>query len=170
MASQLPPIYYIIFTVITSLGVLMQAAVLLAMYLAVRRLTNRLHSITDELQPHIVPTVAAARNLMEDISPKLKVATTNIVEASHTLRRQADHVTATLDDLLEKTTAQANRVDEIVTASIDSASHATQAVQHAFAVPIRQASALFAGLKAGFDVLRGDRNSSRRPPEDEYCE
>ena len=169
MESQLPPIYYIIFTAITSLGVLMQAAVLLAMYLAVRRLTNRLHSLTDELQPHILPTVAAARNLVEDISPKLKVATTNIVEASHTLRRQADHVTATLDDLLEKTTAQANRVDEIVTASIDSASHATQAVQHAFSVPVRQASALVAGLKAGFEVLRG-KNNTRRPPEDEYCE
>ena len=169
MASQLPPIYYIIFTAITSLGVLMQAAVLLAMYLAVRRLTNRLHSITDELQPHIVPTVAAARNLVEDVSPKLKVASTNLVEASQSLRRQADHVTATIDDLLEKTTAQANRVDEIVTASIDSASHATQAVQHAFSVPVRQASALFAGLKAGFDVLRGT-NQSRRPPQDEFGE
>ncbi|HTV66025.1 MAG TPA: hypothetical protein VMD98_10485 [Bryocella sp.] len=169
MASQLPPIYYIIFTAVTSLGVLLQAAVLLAMYLAVRRLANRLHAITDELQPHIVPTVAAARSLVEDVSPKLKVASTNLVEASQTLRRQADHVTTTLDDLLEKTTAQANRVDEIVTASIDSASHATQAVQQAFSVPVRQASALVAGLKAGFDVLRG-RSNSHRPPDDEFGE
>jgi methyl-accepting chemotaxis protein len=148
---------------------LLQAFVLLAMFLAVRRLTNRVHAITDQLQPHLLPTVTTARNLVEDVSPKLKVATTNILEASHTLRRQADHVTATLDDLLAKTEAQANRVDEIVTASIDSASHATQAVQHAFSVPVRQASALFAGLKAGFDVLRG-KNHSQRPPEDEYCE
>ena len=169
MASQLPPIYYIIFTAVTSLGVLLQAFVLLAMFLAVRRLANRVHSITDQLEPHLVPTVATARNLIEDVSPKLKVATTNIVEASHTLRRQADHVTATLDDLLSKTTVQANRVDEIVTASIDSASHATHAVQHAFSVPVRQASALFAGLKAGFEVLRG-KNHSERPPEDVYGE
>lgn len=169
MASQLPPIYYIIFTAVTSLGVLLQAFVLLAMFLAVRRLANRVHAITDELQPHIVPTVATARNLIEDVSPKLKVATTNIVEASHTLRRQADHLTGTLDGLLAKTEAQANRVDEIVTASIDSATHATHAVQHAFSVPVRQASAVFAGLKAGFDVLRG-KNHSQRPPEDEYGE
>jgi methyl-accepting chemotaxis protein len=169
MQSQLPPIYYIIFTAVTSFGVLLQAFVLLAMFLAVRRLTNRVHAITDQLQPHLLPTVTTARNLVEDVSPKLKVATTNILEASHTLRRQADHVTATLDDLLAKTEAQANRVDEIVTASIDSASHATQAVQHAFSVPVRQASALVAGLKAGFDVLRG-KNHSQRPPEDEYCE
>ena len=169
MHSQLPPIYYIIFTGITCFGVLLQAFVLLGMYLAVRRLANRLHAITNELEPHIVPTVAAARNLVEDVSPKLKIASTNILEASHTLRRQADHVTETLDDLLEKTMAQANRVDEIVSASIDSASHATQAVQHAFSVPVRQATALFAGLKAGFEVLRG-RNHSHRPPDDEFSE
>lgn len=169
MASQLPPIYYIIFTAVTSLGVLLQAFVLLAMYLAVRRLVNRMHAISNELQPHLLPTVAAARSLVEDVSPKLKVASTNVLEASQTLRRQAEHVTTTLDDLLEKTAAQANRVDEIVTSSIDSAAHATQAVQQAFSVPVRQASALFAGFKAGFEVLRG-KNHSPRPPEDEFCE
>ena len=169
MHSPLPPIYYIIFTAVTSIGVLLQAFVLLGMYLAVRRLANRLHAITDELQPHIVPTVAAARTLIEDVSPKLKVASTNILEASHTLRHQADHVTETLDDLLDKTKVQANRVDEIVTASIDSASHATQAVQHAFSVPVRQASAVFAGIKAGFDVLRGKNHSTPRV-EDEFGE
>jgi ABC-type transporter Mla subunit MlaD len=119
------------------------------------------------VQPHILPTITAARSLVEDVSPKLKVASTNLVEASQTLRRQADHVTATIDDLLSKTTAQANRVDEIVTAGIDSAAHATHAVQHAVSVPVRQASALFAGLKAGFDVLRG-RNNSQRPPHDDF--
>jgi hypothetical protein len=165
MHSQLPTIYYIIFTAITSAGVLLQAFVLLAMYLAVRRLTNKMHAITDELRPHVVPIVATTRNLIEDVSPKLKVASTNVLEASNMLHRQADHVTATLDDLLDKTKAQANRVDDIVTASIDSASHATYAVQHAFSVPVRQATALFAGLKAGFDVLRG-KNHHPHPPED----
>lgn len=169
MHSPLPPIYYIIFTAITSLGVLLQAFVLLAMYIAVRSATKKLHEVTDELRQHALPTVATARNLLEDISPKLKVASTNLVEASHTLRHQADRVTATLDDLLNKTSAQANRVDEIVTASIDSAAHATQAVQHAFSVPVRQASAVLAGLKAGFEVLRGKNHATPRV-EDEFGE
>ncbi|HZD50648.1 MAG TPA: hypothetical protein VE178_18030 [Silvibacterium sp.] len=170
MHSQLPPIYYIFFTAITSLGVLMQAAVLLAMYLAVRRLTVRLHVITDELRPHVLPTVAIAHDLIEEVAPKLKVAATNVMEASHVLRTEADHVNVTLDEILKKASVHANRVDEMVTASIDSAAHATQAVQHAFSVPVRQVSALFAGLKAGFDVLRGGNHSSPRPVEDEFGE
>jgi len=169
MQSQLPPVYYIVFTAVTSLGVLLQAFVLLAMYLAVRRLTIKLHAVTDELRPHILPTVAAARNLVEDVSPKLKVASTNIVEASRSLRQQAEQVNATIDEVLSKAATQANRVDEMVSASIDSAAHATQAVQHAFAVPVRQASALVAGLKAAFDVLRG-KNHTTPKVEDDFGE
>lgn len=169
MHSELPQIYYIIFTGITCFGVLLQAFVLFAMFLAVRRVANRIHAITDELRPHVLPAMVTTRNLIEEVSPKLKVAATNVMAASSTLRTQAEHVTVTVDELVKKANAQANRVDEMVTASIDSAAHATQAVQHAFSVPVRQASALFAGLKAGFDVLRG-KNHSERPPEDEYCE
>jgi methyl-accepting chemotaxis protein len=167
MHSQLPPIYYIIFTGITCFGVLLQAFVLLGMYLALRRTTNRLHAVTEELRPHVLPAVATARNLIEESAPKLKEAVNDVVAASHTLRTQAEHVTATLDDVLAKANAQANKVDGMVTASIDSAAYATQAVQHAFSVPVRQASALFAGIKAGFDVLRG-RNHSERSTEDPY--
>jgi hypothetical protein len=170
MHSQLPPIYYILFTAITSFGVLLQAFVLLAMFLAVRRLANRIQVITDELRPHVLPVVVTTRNLVEEVSPKLKVAATNVMEASHTLRSQAEHVTATVDDVLSKANAQANRVDEMVTASIDSAAHATGAVQHAFAVPVRQASALFAGIKAGFDVLLGKNHSSPPPMDEGYGE
>jgi len=169
MHTQLPPIYYIIFTAVTTAAVLLQAFVLLAMYIGLRQTTRKLHEATDELREHALPTIATARNLLEDISPKLKVVSTNLVEASKSLRKQAEQVNATVDDLLIKTNAQAARVDGIVTASIDSAAHATQAVQHAFEAPVRQISALVAGLKAGFDVLFR-KHPEPRPPEDDFCE
>jgi methyl-accepting chemotaxis protein len=169
MHSQLPPIYYIIFTGITCFGVLMQAFVLLGMFLVLKRTMDKMHAVTEELRPHLLPAVSTARNIIEESAPRIKVAVNDVVEMTHKVRIEVDHVSATVDDLLKKANAQANRVDEMVTASIDSASHATHAVQHAFSVPVRQASALFAGLKAGFEVLRR-KNHSERPPEDEYCE
>jgi methyl-accepting chemotaxis protein len=169
MHTELPPTYYIIFTAVTSLGVLLQACVLLAMYIGLRQTTRKLHEATDELRQHALPTIATARSLLEDISPKLKVVSTNLVEASKSLRQQADHVNATVEDLMNKTNAQAARVDGIVTASIDSAAHATEAVQHAFAVPVRQISGLVAGLKAGFEVLRR-KNHVEHIVEDDFGE
>ena len=170
MQSQLPPIYYIIFTGITAVAVLIQAFVLLGMFIVLRRILAKVQPIIEQVEPHIPPIVSTTRHLVEESAPKVKVAVDDLVEVAHRLHRDVDHLSAAMDEILKKANAQANRVDEIVSAGIDSAAHATQAVQSAFSVPVRQASALFAGLKAGFDVLRSGRNHSHRPPEDEYCE
>jgi hypothetical protein len=155
MQMQLPQIYYIIFTAITALGVLLQAFVLLGMYLAIRQSMKKFHEITDELRVNLLPTVSAARRLIEDVSPKLKIASTNLVEVSHTLRHESKHISAALDDVVSKTTAQATRVDEMLSGMLDSVEHASTVVQHSVSVPMRHVSGVMAGLKAGFDVLRG---------------
>jgi hypothetical protein len=154
MQTQLPQIYYIIFTAITAIGVLLQAFVLLGMYLAIRQTSRKMHEITEEMRGHLIPAIASTRRLIDDLSPKLKIASTNLVEASHTLRHETIHIKAAVDDVLDKTTAQAERVNEITSGILNSLEHATVALQHAASVPIRQISGIMAGLKAGFDVLR----------------
>ena len=59
----------------------------------------------------------AQRRLIDDLSPKLKIASSNLVEASHTIRHQANHVNATVEDVLDKTTVQAARVNEMLGSS-----------------------------------------------------
>jgi hypothetical protein len=154
MQTQLPTIYYIIFTAVTAAGVVLQALVLLGMFLAIRKSMQKMHETTDELKVHVVPAAAAARRLIEDISPKLKIASTNLVEASHSLRHQANHINATVDDVLNKTTAHVAHVDEMVGAIFTSVNHASTALQHAVAAPYKQFSGIVAGVKAGFGVLR----------------
>ena len=65
MHTELPPIYYIIFTGVTAAGVLLEAFVLLAMYIGLRQTTRKLHKATDELREHALPAIATARNLLE---------------------------------------------------------------------------------------------------------
>lgn len=153
MQTQLPQIVTLIFTIVTAAGVLLQACVLLGMYLAVRQSTKKLHEVTDELRVHLVPTLSTAGKLLEDLSPKLKVITTDLVEVSHALRSETGHVKATVDDVLDKTTAQAARVNEMLDAVFNSVEHASAVVQQSVAVPYRRVSGIMAGLKAGFEVL-----------------
>ncbi|HEX3470723.1 MAG TPA: hypothetical protein VHT28_06010 [Silvibacterium sp.] len=154
MSAQVPPIYYIILTLATAIGVLLQAFILLAIFFAVKRTARKLREATEGIKQQALPTIVIARDLLDDVSPKLKIASANLVEASHALRHQASHVSETVDDLLDKTSVQAARVDEILTAGLDSAANATKAVHKAAAAPVRWFSALFAGLKAGVDVMR----------------
>jgi methyl-accepting chemotaxis protein len=165
--TQLPQIYYIIFTAVTAAGVLLQAFVLLGMYFAIRESTKKIHQVTDEFKTHLIPTIGAARRLVEDISPKLKIAASNLVEVSQTLRHQTTHVSATVDDVLSKTNAQAARVDEVATAIFNTVEHASATLQQAAAAPYRQITGIMAGLKAGFDVLR---SKDKQPRETEIPE
>jgi len=68
--------------------------------------------------------------------------------------------------LLKKTEAQAERIDEMVTGTLNSIAHATATVQRTVAAPIRQASALFNGLRASFDVFRGSREPAAHSAAD----
>ena len=169
MQSQLPQIYYIIFTAVTAAGVLLQAFVLLGMFLAIRQSSKKLHEVTAEVREHLVPALASSRHLLEEISPKLKVASTNILEASNTLRHQANHINDTVESILDKTNAQVERIDEMVGGVLTTVAHAANAVENAASAPIRQVTGIFAGIKTGFDVLFS-RQKNAPPPEPIYAQ
>ncbi|QNI34353.1 hypothetical protein H7849_10915 [Alloacidobacterium dinghuense] len=150
----IPEVIFIIFTAVTSIGVLIQAFVLLAMFIAVKKATGEVHELTDQLKQHLVPTLSTARNLVEDVSPKVKVATSNLVEASSILRSQAEHINKTFSHVADLAEVQLTRVDEMATAVLDGITQATAAVQHGIASPLKQVSGVLNGLRAGIDVLR----------------
>jgi methyl-accepting chemotaxis protein len=150
---QIPQILFFVFTAVTSVGVLIQAFVLLGMYLAVKKSVGEVHELSDQLKQHLVPTLAVSRNLIEDISPKVKVITSNLVEASSTLRSQAEHINKTVAGVADMAQAQVSRVDEMATAVLDGLTQATAVVQHGVTTPLKQVTGVLNGLRAGLDVL-----------------
>lgn len=160
MHHDIPSWVYILFTAVTAAGVLMQALVLLGMLFAIKAALGRLDEVTKEAREHALPALATARHLLEEVSPKLKVAVQNVLEVSNTLKQESTHVSGAVDQLLKKAEVQVDRVDEMVTGTLDSIAYATATVQKAVATPMRQVGAVLSGLRAGLDVLRSrDRNS-----------
>ncbi len=154
---EIPQWVYILFTAVTAFGVLLQAAVLLGMLIALKGALGRLDQVSRMAEEHVIPTLQSARKLLDDVSPKLKTAAQNMLQVSETLRSQSGHVGEAVDDLLKKTEAQADRIDEMVTGTLNSIAHATATLQRTVAAPVRQANAIFNGLRASFDVFRGGR-------------
>lgn len=155
-----PPTYFVIFTAITACSVLLQALLLLAMFIVLRKLATKMEGIADEVKEKAVPALSSARSLMEDLSPKLKVATANLVDVSDTLRQEAKHVGQSVDALLDKSNAQIRRVDEMVTATFDVVDHASRALENAVAVPARRVSGVINGVRAGVETFVGRRKNS----------
>jgi hypothetical protein len=165
---QVPEWIYITFTAVTAFGVLLQAVVLLAMLLALKSALGRLNEVSRVAEEHVIPTMASARRLLDEIGPRLKVVSQNAVtvtqnavkvsqsaaEISETLKEQSARLSVTVDQLREKTEVQAERVDEMVTGTLDSIASATAMLQRVVAGPLRQISAVLNGLRVGFGVLR----------------
>lgn len=161
MHHDIPAWVYITFTAVTAVGVLMQALVLLGMLLALKGALKKLNAFSEKAEEHAIPVLQSARSLLEEVSPKLKVAAQNALEVSQTAREvsltarnESARLAAALDDVLERAAVQTGRLDEIVTAALTSVAHATAMVQRAVATPMRQVAALLNGLRAGFDALR----------------
>ncbi len=151
---QLPQVFFVIFAIAVAVGVLLQAGVLLGMFFAIKKSVRQAKEVSDKINQHLVPALATARNLLEDVSPKIKVATANLVETSHIVREQAHRVERTVNEVTTVANAQVQRVDEMATAVLDGVTQATAAVQHGITTPLRHVAGVLNGLRAGFDVLR----------------
>lgn len=175
MHHEIPTWIYITFTAVTAVGVMMQALVLLGMLFALKGALGRLNDVSKKAEEHVLPTLETARRLLEEVSPKLKVAAQNALEVSQTarevsqtVRAESTRVSATLDDLLKKASVQADRLDEMVTGTLDSVAHATATMQKAVSGPVRQVSAVLNGLRAGFDVLRNKEREAHATADGDH--
>ena len=140
-------------TVITSIGIFIQACILIGVYLGARKAIVQVTRLVDEAREHVMPTLATSRRLIEDLSPKIKVIMTNVTEVSNTVRHQTEHVNATVGEMVDRTRRQAERVDGMVSGGLDGINNATASLQEGIAIPARKVQGLFNGVRAGLDVL-----------------
>lgn len=156
---------YILFTAMTAAAFCLQAAALLGMLAVARKAVAQLTEVTKRVEEHALPALATTRHLLDEVSPKLKVAAQNMLEVSHTLKHESTHVSGAVDELLKKAEVQVDRVDEMVTGTLNSIAHATSTMQRAVSTPMRQVGAVLSGLRAGFDALRSRDRNSHAPVE-----
>ena len=151
-------------TIVIGVGVLIFIVVLLALAKILLQTRKRVHKMLDHYEtaiaPHIGPTVQSAHALIDDLSPKLKHITSNLVEVSDIMRSETQHITVSLSDMVERTHQQAARVDHIVSSTLNGIGHATAAVQEGISAPLRHLTGVLEGLRAGFGSLRRKRPHS----------
>jgi hypothetical protein len=163
MHPDISPYIYIIFTGATAIGVLIQAGVLLGLFLGFRRLQGKLELILTHITDHALPLIASSKVTLEELSPKLKTISSNLVDISETLKHESQNVKVSVDDVLEKTRAQTARVDEMVSGTLDGISHASAVIQQGVEVPLRHLYGIFNGLRAGFSTFRGKKREEQEP-------
>ena len=147
-------VYFIVFTAFVAVGVLVQAAVLLGIFLGVRKVQARLLPLIDSLHTEVLPAAAEARQTLRDMTPKLKTIAANLTEVSSELRITSNRVGDTVRDIMARTRVQAAQVDGMMDSVLGQAAAIGSGIQQAISTPCRRLNGLVNGVRAGVDVLR----------------
>jgi methyl-accepting chemotaxis protein len=146
-----------VFIALTGIAVFLQAGVLLAMYLAMRKSSDRMEALVTEVKAKVLPTVEQAQAMLTDIRPRLQVIAANLEETSTAVRNQVARSEAAVDDLVDRARLQVIRADELLTRTMDRVEQTSEMVHKTVISPVRQVSGLMQGITVGLEFLFGGR-------------
>jgi hypothetical protein len=146
-----------IFIAVTAFAVALQALVLVALYLAVRKSTAKMEAIATEVTGKALPTIETVQNLLIELRPKLEVLTTNVSESSTVVRNQLARIDATLTDAIDRTRLQVIRADELLNRTMDKVEDTTEFVHKTVVSPLRHVNGLMAAISTGVEVFMGQK-------------
>ena len=147
----------IIFIALTAVAVLIQAGMLIGMYLAMRKSTARMESLAQEVKTKVLPTAEMAQSMLTELRPKIDNIMANVSESSTVVRTQMQRIDAALNDILDRTRLQVIRADELLTRTMDRVENTTEIVHKTVVSPVRQISGIFQGVTTGLEFLIGSK-------------
>jgi hypothetical protein len=156
-----------VFILLTGIAVALQAGVLLAMFITMRKSSARMEAIAAEVKTKVLPAVEQPQALMVDVRPRLQVIAANLEETTTTLRDQVKRIDATVDDVVDRTRLQIIRGDELLSRTLDRVEQTSEMVHKTVISPVRQLSGLMQGITVALDFLFSNRARRNGTPRDE---
>jgi len=147
---------------VTTAAVLIQAGILIALYLSVRKSSERMEALATEVKTKVLPAAETAQSMLLELRPRIETIAENLSQATTLARGQMQRLDATVQDVVDRTRLQIIRADELLSRTMDKVEDATEAVHKTVVSPVRQFAGLVQGVTAGMEFLfNGRRRRSR---------
>ena|SRR5215472_14189545 len=151
-----------LFIAATAFAVVIQAGILVGLYLAVRKSSARMEALAVEFKDKALPTVETAQSMLVELKPKIEAVTQNVSESSTLVKTQLTRLDATLTDALDRTRLQVIRADELLTRTMDRVEETSDAVHKTVVSPLRHVNGFISAISTGVEVFLGQK---RRQPK-----
>jgi hypothetical protein len=150
-----------IFIAVTAAAVVIQAAILVAMFVVLLKTRARTEALADEVRSKVLPTVEMAQSMLADLRPKVESIVNNFNDSSAMAKHQMERLDATMSDLLDRARLQVIRADELVGRALDQVEETGDLVNKTVVSPVRQVTGILQGLTAGLEFFFSGRRKSR---------
>lgn len=157
------------FVIVTSLAVVIQAAILFAMFQALRQLRQAVIRIDTRIKENFHPLLRSITSVADAVREPVRVLLSNLADISGLLRQRSEAADAVAGELLDRFRVQALHADELLTTTLERAQAAVDTVERGVLAPIRELSALLAGVRRGLEFFVGRRRrpTGERAPQEE---
>jgi uncharacterized protein YoxC len=152
----------IIFVGLTGIAVLLQACILLAIFISLRKTAQAVLQATEDMKATILPVVHSTRELMERITPQVMTISVGIADLTATFQRESRGVSVSVSEIMERVSHQTARLDSMLTGGLNAVEKAGNVLESAVALPIRQANGIFAAARAMVDTYLAVKPHSRQ--------
>lgn len=151
----------IAFIAVTAAAVVIQAGILIGMYLATRKTSARVEALANEVKENVLPTAELAKSMLTDMRPRLEMLITNVSDSSTMVRAQLQRLDATMNDVIDRARLQVIRADELVGRTLDRVEQTTDMVHKTVVSPVRQVSGVIQGITVALEFLFSGRHRQR---------
>src|SRR3982074_612520 len=148
------------FVVVTAAAVVLQAIVLIALFVQLRRTATRVEETITELNARISPVLARVQVLVEDISPRVSGIVSDAAELTRLARGQAQKVDRILTETMERLRLQLIHVDQILTGAMEAVEETGSRLRQTIWGPVVKATAIIRGGPSGLEFLRAARHGN----------
>jgi phage-related protein len=148
-----------VFSIIAALALVLQVAILVALFIEIRETNKRLNSFVDDLHVRMGPILTRVQMLLEDTQPKISNMVSDAAHVVYLTRGQAQKMDRVLTDASDRLHGQLNHIDRVLTAALETVEEAGSQFRQSVWRPMQKASALVQGIKVGLDLLRSRRGN-----------
>src|SRR5437868_13870423 len=159
-----------LFIIFTAVAVIIQAGILVALFVVVRKTSGRVGKLASEVNTKALPLIETTQTLLVEVKPRVIDIVANAEESARIARAQMERLDATVSDIVDRTRLQVIRADELVNRTMDRIEETTEVVHKTVVSPVRHLSGLFQGVTAGLEFLLNGKRRRRGDvtvPQDE---
>lgn len=153
------------FVVVTALAIVVQAVVLIVLFLQLRRTAVLVERTVADFNAKVAPLVLRVQLLVEDVAPRITGIVADSSEIVRLARGEAQKVDRVLTEALERLRMQLIHVDHILSGAMEAVEEAGSQLRQTVWGPVMKATAMVRGVQAGIDFFRGARQRHREPAE-----
>lgn len=156
--------YLTVFIGLTTAAFLIQAGILVATYLRLKKIDEETRALRRQVIEHTGPILRNVEETTHTVRENSRVIFDDLSALSHDARRQMEKFDRLTDEAADRLRLQIIRLDELLTLALDNLEKAGSAVKETVEGPVREAAAVVQGVKAAIDFISARRKGSRSEP------